>query len=396
MPDMHWRTRTVKIHEFQAKKIFSSYGIPVPEGEVAETPEQVRDIAEKIRDTVVIKAQIHAGGRGKGGGVKLARSPDEAYRIGASMLGTNLVTPQTRPEGQKVRQVLLYRALPVEQEFYIGMVIDRSRAAPVIMASQAGGMDIEDIAAAAPEKIIRAEVDPAAGLSGFHARKIIYGLGFDPLLHKQATQIIQALYRIFIDKDCSLIEINPLISVAGRGLVALDAKITFDDDALYRHPDIQELCDPEEQELLEREAAKHKLNYIKLDGNVGCMVNGAGLAMATMDLIKLAGGKPANFLDVGGGASAEQVDQAFQILMADANVKVILINIFGGILRCDRVAHGIIQALRKIQLDRPLVIRLDGTNAEEGRQILRDSGITFDIATTFADAAQKVSRLAAR
>jgi len=307
----------------------------------------------------------------------------------------HLVTPQTRPEGQKVRQVLMYRALPVEHEFYIGMVIDRAQAAPVIMASRAGGMDIEDIATAAPEEIIKAVVDPATGLSGFHVRKIIYGLGLDPLLHKQASQIIQALYRIFIDKDCALIEINPLISVVGKGLIALDAKITFDDDALYRHPDIQELCDPEEQEPLEREAALHKLNYIKLDGNVGCMVNGAGLAMATMDLIKLAGAEPANFLDVGGGASAEQVEQAFRILVADTSVKVILINIFGGILRCDRVANGIIEALRKIQLDRPLVIRLDGTNAKEGRQILRDSGIAFDIAATFADAAQKVSRLAA-
>ncbi len=385
----------MKIHEFQAKNIFSACGIPVPAGETAETPEQVRDIAERIGDTVVIKAQIHAGGRGKGGGVRLAHSPDEAYRIAAAILGMQLVTPQTRPDGQRVRKVLVYRALPVAQEFYLGMVIDRSLGAPVIMASTAGGMDIEEIAAAAPEKIIQAVIDPAAGLSGFHTRKIIYGLGLDPGLHRQAAQIMAALYRIFMDKDCSLIEINPLISVEGAGLIALDAKITFDDDALFRHPDIQELCDPEEQEPLEREAAGYRLNYIKLEGAVGCMVNGAGLAMATMDLIKLAGGEPANFLDVGGGASAEQVEQAFRILIADPRVKVILINIFGGILRCDRVAHGIVQALRKIQLDRPLVIRLDGTNAEEGRRILRDSGIAFDIAATFADAAQKVSRLAA-
>ncbi|MEI6127949.1 MAG: ADP-forming succinate--CoA ligase subunit beta [Pseudomonadota bacterium] len=385
----------MKIHEFQAKKIFAAYGIPVPEGEVADSPEKVREITRQLKGPVVVKAQIHAGGRGKGGGVKLASSPDEAYAAGKSILGMDLVTHQTRPEGQKVRQVLVEKASSSTKEFYIGIVIDRARFEPVIMASAAGGMDIEEIAAHSPEKIIRAAVDPSAGLSGFLARKIIFGLGLDAGLHRQAAKIVESLYKIFVEKDCSLIEINPLVITQDQGLLALDAKINFDDDALSRHPDIRELFDPHEQEPLEREAALHKLNYIKLDGNVGCMVNGAGLAMATMDLIKLAGGEPANFLDVGGGASAEQVERAFRILVSDKNVKVILINIFGGILRCERVANGIIEALNHVQLDRPLVIRLDGTNAEEGRRILNESGLSFEVATTLDDAAQRVARLAA-
>jgi len=382
----------VKIHEFQAKKIFSDYGIPVPEGAVAAAPDEVKALAEKLGGTVVVKAQIHAGGRGKGGGVRLAHSPDEAYASAKAILGMNLVTHQTGPEGQTVRSVLVERALPIEKELYFGIVIDRAFASPVIMASEAGGMEIEKIAATAPEKIIKTAVDPAAGYSGFNARKIMFGLRLDPGLHKQAAKIIEGLYRIFIEKDCSLVEINPLIITRDQQVLALDAKINFDSDALYRHPDLKELFDPHEQQPLELEAMKHKLNYIKLDGNVGCMVNGAGLAMATMDLIKLAGGEPANFLDVGGGASAEQVENAFKILISDARVSVVLVNIFGGILRCDRVANGIVEAARKISLQVPMVIRLDGTNAEEGRSILKTSGLTFDVAASLEEAALKVKK----
>jgi succinyl-CoA synthetase beta subunit len=385
----------MKIHEFQAKKIFLDYGIPIPEGKTAKTPEQAKQIAEKLGETVVVKAQIHAGGRGKGGGVKLAKTPDEAFETAESILGMDLVTHQTGPEGQKVKQVLVEKGLEIEKELYIGIVVDRAQGCPVIMASEAGGVEIEEVAAKTPEKIIKAAVDPATGFSGMHARKIAYGLNLRKDLIKPASKIIASLYKIFVEKNCSLIEINPFIITKDQKLLALDGKINFDDDALYRHPDIKELYDPDEQDPLELEASKHDLNYIKLDGNVGCMVNGAGLAMATMDLIKLAGGEPANFLDVGGGASAEQVEHALKILLADKNVKVVLINIFGGILRCDRVAKGIVEAAKKTDLNLPNIIRLEGTNVEEARKILQESGLNLDFATTFDDAAQKVAKYAA-
>jgi len=385
----------MKIHEFQAKKIFSYYGIPVPEGETAKTSVQAKQIAEKLGGTVVVKAQIHAGGRGKGGGVKLAKSPDEAFEIAESILGMDLITHQTGPEGQKVKQVLIEKGLEIEKELYIGIVVDRAQACPVIMASEAGGMEIEEVAAKTPEKIIKAAVDPATGFSGVHARKIAYGLNLHKDLIKPASKIIAGLYKIFVEKNCSLIEINPFIITKDQKLLALDGKINFDDDALYRHPEIKEFYDPDEQDPLELEASNHGLNYIKLDGNVGCMVNGAGLAMATMDLIKLAGGEPANFLDVGGGASAEQVESALKILLEDKNVKVVLINIFGGILRCDRVARGIVAAAKKTDLHLPNIIRLEGTNVDEAKKILLESGLNLDFASTFDEAAQKVAKYAA-
>jgi succinyl-CoA synthetase beta subunit len=385
----------MKIHEFQAKKIFSDYGIPVPEGETATRPEQAKEIAAKLGGTVVVKAQIHAGGRGKGGGVKLVQSPDEAFEAAKSIIGMDLVTHQTGLEGQKVKQVLIEKGLEIEKELYISIVVDRALACPVIMASEAGGMEIEEVASKTPEKIIKAAVDPATGFSGVHARKIAYGLNLRKALIKPASKIIASLYKIFVEKNCSLIEINPFIITKDQKLLALDGKINFDDDALYRHPEIKELYDPDEQDPLELEASKHDLNYIKLDGNVGCMVNGAGLAMATMDLIKLAGGEPANFLDVGGGASSEQVEKALKILLADKNVKVVLINIFGGILRCDRVAKGIVEAAKKTDLNLPNIIRLEGTNVDEARKILQESGLNLDFAATFDEAAQKVTEYAA-
>jgi succinyl-CoA synthetase beta subunit len=384
----------LKIHEFQAKNIFSQYGIPIPRGDVAKTPEEAQAIAEKQGRTVVVKAQIHAGGRGKGGGVKVASNPEDAYRAAQAIIGMNLVTHQTGPQGRNVKQVLVEEGLAIEKELYLGIVLDRAQSAPVIMASEAGGMEIEEVAARTPEKILKVAVDPAIGFTAYHARKLAYGLNLNADLVKKAAPFISNLYKIFIEKDCSLIEINPLVITKDGNLLALDAKMNFDDDGLFRHPELKELYDVDEQDPLEVEAGKYKLNYIKLEGNVGCMVNGAGLAMATMDIIKIAGGEPANFLDVGGGASAEQVENAFRILLSDKNVKVVLINIFGGILRCDRVAHGIVEAAKRIEMKLPLVVRLEGTNVEEGRHILKESGLKFEVATTFEDAAQKVSRLA--
>ena len=384
----------MKIHEFQAKKIFSEYGIPIPRGDVAKTPDEAKAIAEKLGGTVVVKAQIHAGGRGKGGGVKVVKTPEEAFQAAKAIIGMNLVTHQTGPQGRKVKQVLVEEGLAVEKELYIGVVIDRAQGAPVIMASEAGGMDIEEVAAKTPEKILKVAVDPATGFTAYHARKLAYGLNLNADLIKKATPFISSLYKMFLAKDASLVEINPLVITKDGNLLALDAKMTFDDDGMFRHPELKELYDVNEQEPLEVEAAKYKLNYIKLDGNVGCMVNGAGLAMATMDIIKIAGGEPANFLDVGGGASAEQVENAFRILLSDKNVKVVLINIFGGILRCDRVATGIVEAAKRIEMKLPMVVRLEGTNVEEGRKILMESGIKFEVATTFEDAAKKVAQLA--
>jgi len=381
----------MKVHEFQAKKILKKYGVPIPRGEVAKTPGKAKKIAEKLGGKIVIKAQIHAGGRGKGGGVKVAGNPDEAYHAATQIIGMNLVTPQTGAEGKRVKQVLVEEGLEVVKELYLGIVVDRAQAAPVIMVSEAGGMEIEEIAATSPDKIIKVAVDPATGFMGFHARKLSFGLGLEKELQKQASSMCEKLFAIFVDKDATLVEINPLVITKDNRLIALDAKMTFDDDALFRHPDIHKLYDPDELDPLEVKASHYKLNYIKLDGNVGCMVNGAGLAMATMDIIKLAGGSPANFLDVGGGASAEQVENAFRILLADKNVKVVLINIFGGILRCDRVAQGIVEAAKKVELKLPMIVRLEGTNVEEGRSILKESGIRFEVAVDFQDAADKVA-----
>ena len=385
----------MKIHEYQAKRIFVEYGIPIPDGDVADTPEEVREITNRIGKKVVIKAQIHAGGRGKGGGVKTAGSPQEAEKVAREIIGMNLITHQTGPEGKRVKRVLVEEALDVEKELYLGIVIDRSRdqEQPVIMASEAGGMEIEEVASKSPEKIIKVGANPVGSFSSFQGRKLAYGLGMDKSIVSKASKIIEMLYRIFMEKDATLIEINPFVLTRGGELLALDAKINFDDDGLYRHPEIKGLRDLEEEEPLEIEASNTGVNYIKLDGNVGCMVNGAGLAMATMDLIKLAGGAPANFLDVGGGATAERIEKAFRILTSDKNVKAILVNIFGGILRCDRVASGVIEAASKMNLNLPMVVRLQGTNVEEGRKLLEGSNLKFEVAEGLFEAAQKVVAL---
>jgi succinyl-CoA synthetase beta subunit len=338
----------------------------------------------------VVKAQIHAGGRGKGGGVKIAKSATEAGEIAAKMLGMRLVTHQTGPEGRIVRRLLIEETLPIEKELYLGILLDRAEAKPVFMASAAGGMDIEQVAEEKPEAILKQHIDPGMGLEPFQARKIAFALGLKPQQINPAVQFLTGLYRTFLDTDASLVEINPFISCTDGRLFALDAKINFDDNALYRHPDIRELRDITEEDPLEVEASKYSLNYIKLDGNVGCMVNGAGLAMATMDIIKYAGGMPANFLDVGGGANAEQVTHAFEILLSDKNVKAVLINIFGGILRVDTLAKGIVEAATKTQIQLPIVLRLEGTNVEQGREILKQSGLSFIVADTMKDAAEKV------
>ena len=385
----------MKIHEYQAKTLLRDYGIPVPRGEVAATPEEARRIAAELAGPTVIKAQIHAGGRGKGGGVKTAATPDETYTAARSILGMQLVTHQTGPEGKKVRKVLVEEASTVRKELYLSLVVDRSRGKEcvVFMASEAGGMDIEQVAATAPEKIVRCAVHPAVGFSPFQARKLSVGLALDPGQGKQFTEICRNLYRLFLEKDCSLLEINPLAVTAQGPLLALDTKLNFDDDGLYRHPDIKELRDADEEEPLEIAARNLSVNYIKLDGNVGCMVNGAGLAMTTMDLIKMAGGEPANFLDVGGSAPPERIEKAFRILTSDPNVKCILINIFGGVLRCDRVSAGLIQAATHMEMKLPMVVRLQGTNVEEARRMLQESGLRFTVADGLYEAAQKAVSL---
>lgn len=385
----------MKIHEYQAKDILRQYGIPIPKGEVAESPERVREIASSLKGKVVVKAQIHAGGRGKGGGVRVVSTADEAYEAAKAIIGMTLVTHQTGPEGRIVRRVLVEEASEIKQELYLSLVMDRSRQreCPVYMASQAGGMDIEEVASNSPEKIIKAAVHPTTGFCPFHARKLFYGLGLDKSLNTQFTNIVKGLYQAFIEKDASLIEINPLVITQSNELLALDTKMNFDDDGLYRHPEIKALRDINEEDPLEVEAVNTGVNYIKLDGNVGCMVNGAGLAMTTMDLIKLAGGEPANFLDVGGGATSERVEKAFRILTSDPKVKVILVNIFGGILRCDRVATGIIEAASKVEKKLPMVVRLQGTNVDEGRRLLRESSVTFEVAEELYEAARKAVEL---
>src|SRR5579884_3845629 len=384
----------MKIHEYQAKSILSRYGVSVPRGEVATSREEAEDVAKRLMaggaKGVVVKAQIHAGGRGKGGGVKIAKSVDEAGDLASKMLGMTLVTHQTGPEGRVVRRLLIEETLPIERELYLGIVIDRAEAKPVFMASAAGGMEIEQVAAENPDAILKEYITPGLGLEGFQARKIAFRLGLKPQQINQAVQFMTGLYKAFQETDSSLMEINPFITCTDGRLFALDAKMNFDDNAMFRHADLKELRDVTEEDPLEVEASKYSLNYIKLDGNVGCMVNGAGLAMATMDIIKYAGGMPANFLDVGGGANAEQVTHAFEILLSDKNVRAVLINIFGGILRVDTLARGVVEAANKTKIQLPVVLRLEGTNVEQGREILQQSGLNFIVAETMKDAAEKV------
>jgi succinyl-CoA synthetase beta subunit len=381
----------MKIHEYQAKAILARYGVTTPRGEVAFTKEEAREAADRLRSNiVVVKAQIHAGGRGKGGGVKLARSADEAAEIASHMLGMNLVTPQTGPGGRIVKRLLIEEGLDIKRELYLGLLIDRGSGMPVFMASAAGGMEIEEVAKENPAAILREIIHPAVGLQPYQARNIAFSLGLSAEVVTHAVPFLQALYRAFVDSDATLLEINPCVLTGGGKLVALDAKMTFDDNALFRHANLRELRDLDEEDPLEVEASKYGLNYIKLDGNVACMVNGAGLAMATMDIIKYAGGMPANFLDVGGGANAEQVTHAFEILLSDKNVKAVLINIFGGILRVDTLATGVVEAAKKTQIQLPIVLRLEGTNVEAGREILKQSGFNFIVAETMKDAADKV------
>jgi len=385
----------MKIHEFQAKAILARYGVSVPKGEVAETPDQVREIAGRIGPKVVLKAQIHAGGRGKGGGVKVAPTPAEAFALAGKMIGMNLVTHQTGPEGRTVRKLLVEEALDIKRELYVGVVIDRASESIVLMASTEGGVEIEKVAAEKPELIFKEYVDPAVGLQAFQARRLAYKLGLSGDTHKQAVRFLMALYKAFTATDASLAEINPLIVTGQGAILALDAKMNFDDNALPRHADIQTLRDLSEESPLEVEASKSNLNYVKLDGgNVGCMVNGAGLAMATMDIIKYSGGMPANFLDAGGGVSEAAVTNAFKILISDKDVKAALINIFGGIVRCDLVANGIVRAAKEIGLKIPLVVRLEGTNVDLGKQILEKSGLDFAFAPDMKSAAEKVVALA--
>jgi len=384
----------MKIHEYQAKAILKKFGVAVPRGEIADDRDQAIAAAKNLFDSgasgAVVKAQIHAGGRGKGGGVKIAKSVEEASELASNMLGMTLITHQTGPEGRIVRRLLVEETLPIERELYLGIVIDRDEAKPVFMASQAGGMEIEQVAAENPDAIFKEHINPGMGLEAFQARKLAFQLGLKPEQINQAVKFMTSLYKAFEQTDSSLMEINPFITCSDGRLFALDAKMNFDDSALFRHPELKELRDVTEEDPLEVEASKYSLNYIKLDGNVGCMVNGAGLAMATMDIIKYAGGMPANFLDVGGGANAEQVTHAFEILLSDKNVKAVLINIFGGILRVDTLARGVVEAANKTQIQLPVVLRLEGTNVEQGREILQQSGLNFIVAETMKDAAEKV------
>jgi len=381
----------MKIHEYQAKEILRQYNVAVPEGSVATSADEAERIATELGGKVIVKAQIHAGGRGKGGGVKLATNPAEAREAASAILGMQLITHQTGPEGQKVKQVLVEKASDIEHEFYLGITLDRAQSKLVVMASREGGVEIEEVAAETPEKILRETVDPGVGLLPFQATRIAFGLGFEGKQVRQAAGFILNLYKAFIGADCSIAEINPLVTTADGQVLALDAKINFDANALFRQPNLAELRDLDEEDELEVEASKFDLNYIKLDGNIGCMVNGAGLAMATMDIIKLSGAEPANFLDVGGGASAETVENGFRILLSDPNVKAILINIFGGIVRCDRVAEGVIQARKNIEVNVPLVVRLAGTNADVAAELLEKSDMDFSVGHGLKDAAEKVA-----
>ena len=380
----------MKIHEYQAKEMLAKYGVPVPKGGVATTPTEAREIASRLGGKVVIKAQVYAGGRGKGGGIKTAESPGEAERLAQEIIGKQLVTHQTSAKGVPVEKVLVEEAMTIDRELYLGIVIDSAAAQPVIMASEAGGMDIEEVAAKTPEKILKAHVHPATGFQPFIGRKLAFGMNLAPDQIRPATQLIGNLYRVFADSDASLVEINPLVVTSDGRLLALDAKFNLDDNALFRHREYSELRDPGQEDELELEASKHNLSYIKLDGDVGCMVNGAGLAMSTMDIIKLMGAEPANFLDVGGGASEETVSKAFLIILSDPKVKAALINVFGGILRCDIVARGVIEAAKQIEIKVPLVVRMRGTNVEEAMRLLAESGLPVILAQNLKDAAEKV------
>ncbi len=384
----------MKIHEYQAKELFRKYNIPIPEGHVAFSTLEAIGAADKLGDyPVVVKAQIHAGGRGKGGGVKLADTDSAVTAIADEIIGMTLITPQTGANGRLVKKVLVEQGLNIEKELYLSLIPDRGTAKIVIMASEAGGMDIEEVAAKTPDKIIRVAINPLTGIQPYHCREVAFGLKLSPPLIKQLVPMLGKLYRLFVDYDCSLVEINPLVITADEKIIALDAKMNFDDNALFRHKDILAYRDLDEEDPQEIEAAQYNLNYINLDGNVGNMVNGAGLAMATMDIIQLAGAEPANFLDVGGGASAEMVENGFKIILSDENVKGILINIFGGILRCDVLAEGVVEAAKKTEIKVPVVVRMEGTNVEKGRQILENSGLDLTTAVDLKDAAQKVAGL---
>jgi succinyl-CoA synthetase beta subunit len=381
----------MKIHEYQAKSVLAKYGVPVPQGEVIFNAADAAGVAQRLGGgTVVVKAQIHAGGRGKGGGVKVVKGPDEAKAAAEKLLGMTLVTYQTGPSGQKVQRVLIEQGLKIQRELYLGIVLDRSSERLVLMVSSEGGVEIEKVAEETPEKIFKAFIHPGLGLTAYQTRQLAFALGLKGPQVAAAGTMMTALYNAFVASDASLLEINPLIVTEDGGLLALDAKINFDDNALFRHAEFKDLRDTSEEDPLEVEASKYSLNYIKLDGTIGCMVNGAGLAMATMDIIKLAGGEPANFLDVGGGANAEQIKNAFRILMADKAVKAVLINIFGGILRCDVLAEGVIAAVKELGVPVPIVIRMEGTNVEKGKQMLKDSGLNFQTADDMNEAAAKV------
>jgi succinyl-CoA synthetase beta subunit len=387
----------MKIHEYQAKQILAKYGVTVPRGELITKPEEARGVAERLGGgTVVVKAQIHAGGRGKGGGVKLAHNPAEAEALAGKILGMTLITHQTGPEGRLVKRVLVEEGLDIARELYLGVVIDRATGRPVFMASSEGGVEIEVVAAEHPEKILKEFIDPSIGFQAFQARKLAFGLGLEGKVVNEAVRLLQSLYRAFEATDASLVEINPFVTTHSGRALALDAKMNFDDNALYRHPDIRELRDLDEEDPLEVKASNYGLNYIRLDGNVGCMVNGAGLAMATMDIIQYAGSRPANFLDVGGGANEEQVRRGFEIILSDANVRAVLINIFGGIMRCDIVANGVVSAAKTLGIKVPIVVRLRGTNVDLGQKILKESGLNFEVANDMKEAAEKVVAAANR
>ena len=383
----------MKIHEYQAKEILRNFNVAVPKGKVAFSADEAVLVAQNEvgGDVWVVKAQIHAGGRGKGGGVKVAKSLDEVRAFAEQMLGMTLVTHQTGPEGRLVKRLLIEQGVNIDKEFYVGITLDRAISKNVVMVSTEGGVEIEKVAAESPEKIVKETVEPDLGLQQFQARKLAFALGLEGVQHKNAVKFLTGLYNAYVKSDCSLAEINPLVITKEGEVIALDAKMNFDDNALYRHKDIVEYRDLDEEDPLEIEASRYNLNYIKLDGNVGCMVNGAGLAMATMDIIKLAGGEPANFLDVGGGANKETVANGFKIILSDHNVKAILINIFGGIVRCDRVAQGVIDATREINVDIPIVVRLEGTNAIEAGVLLKESGLNFEVASTLKNAAERVT-----
>ncbi|MBO0332427.1 ADP-forming succinate--CoA ligase subunit beta [Sneathiella sp. CAU 1612] len=381
----------MNIHEYQAKSLLAKYGVTVPKGGVAYTSEEAKTVAQELGGPVwVVKAQIHAGGRGKGGGVKVVKSTEEVLSTAKAMIGMQLITHQTGPEGKEVKRVYIEEGCDIARELYLGAIIDRANDCITFMASTEGGMEIEEVAAETPEKILMVSIDPATGIMPFHARKIAFGLGLEGKQVGAAVKFIMALYRAIVDTDASLVEINPLVVTGSGNVIALDAKMNFDDNALFRHKDIAELRDPDEEDPAELEAAQYDLNYIKLDGNIGCMVNGAGLAMATMDIIQLNGGTPANFLDVGGGATKEKVTEAFKIILKDENVEGILVNIFGGIMRCDVIAEGVVAAAKEVALSVPLVVRLEGTNVDLGKKILAESGLPILSADDLGDAAEKI------